>query len=69
MQLLQDWGVNLGICANGKRMVAMVKAYGQALQKVRKRASLRFSGHVSPASTSPTVEARMGLRFPLSTLR
>jgi hypothetical protein len=32
--MLQHWGVNLASVANGKMMVAMVKAYGQALQKV-----------------------------------
>lgn len=33
-EMLHGWGVNLSSVANGKMMVAMVKAYGQALQKV-----------------------------------
>jgi hypothetical protein len=33
-EMLKSWGVNLGSVASGKMMVAMVKAYGQALQKV-----------------------------------
>jgi hypothetical protein len=32
--MLHGWGVNLASVANGKMMVALVKAYGQALQKV-----------------------------------